>query len=418
MRKAANHPAYEPYRARLAAAPPRVAVYAGEGASHSWIWFCDLLERLGIYDVSFITCGDILAGRLASSDVLLLGGGDTYAMAASLGAEGARRIEEFVRSGGVYHGSCAGAYLVLSDVDLEPFTPFALISGSMLNVMRDPPPALCLEHKYLAPYGSDWVFHPVYGEVPLEDREGALIPAPLFGGPVMRIDDSDEVVARYAGTCARAAYPWKRTEAESFIDGKDAVASACLGSGTVSVSGPHLEHPLFPAANCLIARRFCEQPARSEARPMTGRAHTDPQVPFPAVDIEEITRQVSNARIVGFGLEKLPITWQIGVKVWEPEKIRMFLDYTWDRLPYVRRRKAEGSGVLASGDAGGEPLAESYREVTELARTLRIKVESGRDSNADAALLLGRLKELTAGFLGLCFALHSEERAEAGGATR
>jgi glutamine amidotransferase-like uncharacterized protein len=393
---------------------PRVAVYVGEGASHSWIWFCDLLERLGLYDVRFIADTDILAGRLEGIDILLVGGGDTYAMAGSLGGPGARMLESFVRGGGLYHGSCAGAYLVLSGVDLAPFTPFNLIDARMLNVMAEPPEPRCLEHKYLAPYGEEWVFHPVYGEVELRTAHAGTIAAPLFGGPVLEVSRSEEVLAEYSCTTSRAAFPWPRDEADRFIRGTSAVAWSRLGAGTVLISGPHLEHPLFVEANCLMAEAFAAHWLRRGGGTAAGEVTADPGWTVDGRELEEIRRQVSNARIIGFGLEKQPVTWKIGVKVWEPEKIRMFLDYTWDRLPYLQDRLAAGSDLLGrqasdDGRTGGESLSARYAGVTALAKTLRIKVESGEDSLADAELLLRRLKELTASFLALCFALRAED---------
>jgi hypothetical protein len=90
----------EPYRKAFTGALPRVAVFAGAGASHSWMWFADLLEQMGLFDTSFIDERSILKGGLAGFDMLLVGGGDTYAMAESLGPAGAREMESFVRDGG------------------------------------------------------------------------------------------------------------------------------------------------------------------------------------------------------------------------------------------------------------------------------------------------------------------------------
>ena len=435
LRKAAAHPSYRRCAAAFGILKPRVAVYTGEGASHSWIWFCDLLERLCLFDIGFITDSDILGGALRDFDVLLIGGGDTYAMAGSMGASGAREIEDFVRSGGQYHGSCAGAYLVLSEVDLEPFAPFSLIEGDMLNVMREPPAPLCLEHKYLAPYGSGWVFHPVYGEVELAAGPAARgldvfeangpIAAPLFGGPVLSVADESCVVADYTGATDRAAFLWPRDEAERLIKGKQAFVVRRLGDGTASASGPHLEHPLFPESNALLASVLVKHwnrcsriagvaPAlnRGPSSLSASLAPTKPDIltlrgSDPKTCIQEIKCQVSNARIVGFGLEKTPVTWKIGVKVWEPEKIRMFLDVAWDRLPFLESQA--GSGLLQA--AGLEELASGYAGVTGLAKTLRIEVESGRDSQAKAQSLLTRLKELTANFLALYFELRLQEQA-------
>jgi glutamine amidotransferase-like uncharacterized protein len=420
LKRAAGDPAYEQYRRVFRTGLPRVSVYTGEGASHSWIWFADLLERLGLFDVSFITDLEILDGILLGFDFLLVGGGDTYAMADSLGARGAALIEDFIRLGGMYHGSCAGAYLVLSGVDLEPFTPFDLIDADMVNVMPDPPPPACLEHKYLAPYGDEWVFHPVYGEVELSSGEAATgyttfngsgpVTAPLFGGPVLEVKDAGCILADYAGVTDRAAFPWPRERAEALLAGRQAVAIRRLGQGTVVASGPHLEHPLFPRSNILMAEALARHWERNRTAGVRTAGVSPPDrtagVP-PATSFLEIKRQVSNARIVGFGLEKLPVTWRIGVKVWEPEKIRMFLDYAWDRLPYLEREAARGHELPA---VTLEEIASGYGDVTQLAKTLKLMVEAGQDSQAQAQSLLTRLKELTARFLSLYFALRLEER--------
>lgn len=422
MRKAAGDPAFKDLRRALAGSPA-LAVYTGQGASHSWIWFCDLAERLGTFDVRFVTASEILGGCLQGSDFLLVGGGDTYAMAESLGEKGAALIEAFVREGGLYHGSCAGAYLVLSGVELEPFTPFRLVDADMVNVMADPPAPRCLDHKYLAPYGTEWVFHPVYGEVSLargaaaRDYEcftGGDIAAPLFGGPVLSVADVSETLAGYSGATSRAAFLWPAEEAEMLLAGREAVAIVRTGRGTAVASGPHLEHPVFPRANALMGEAFARHWRDTERRAGRAAGGTAPAVGAPMDEgaLLEIKREVSNARIVGFGLEKMPVTWRIGVKVWEPEKIRMFLETAWTRLP--RLEQAASDGRLAPRGSL-EALAEGYRGVTILARTLKLEVESGQDSQAEAESLLTRLKELTASFLTLYFALRLEEQGGPGG---
>ncbi|HEY5473152.1 MAG TPA: hypothetical protein VIK32_08175, partial [Candidatus Limnocylindrales bacterium] len=228
----------------------------------------------------------------------------------------------------------------------------------------------------------------------------------------------------YAGTTDRAAFLWPRYEAERLIKGKQAFAMRRLGEGTASASGPHLEHPLFPESNALLASvlvKHWQNRNHSEGvssalngLPTSISVDLAPARPHilasrgsdPKTCIREIKRQVSNARIVGFGLEKTPVTWKIGVKVWEPEKIRMFLDVAWERLPYLEERA--GSGLPADEL---EELACGYASVTSLAKTLRMEVESGRDSQAEAQSLLTRLKELTASFLALYFELRLQEQA-------
>jgi len=436
--RAFRNPVFVPYGEAFGRVMPRVAVFVGAGASHSWIWFADLLERLGIYDVEFITEHSVLSAGLDRMDFLLIGGGDTYAMAEALGEPGARAIEDFVRRGGLYFGSCAGAYLVLTGVDLEPFTPFNLVDGNMINVMPDPPPPRCLEHKYLAPYGEEWVFHPVYGEVEIASTRASLVfpcfednhlRTTLFGGPVLEAARVEDVIAVYSGLSDRAAYMWERNEAARLLTGRPAVIRAELGRGIAIVSGPHLEHPLYPHSNALIAEMMSiywsrdpglrdpaqgvdfHSPSRGEGQggggaKANGQHDASPLHPGlrdPAKQREvrellyEIKRQVSNARIVGFGLEKLPVIWKIGVKVWEPAKIRMFLDCAWSRLDTLDAN----AGTLDPEDLA--PLAHGYSEVTLMARNLKMEVESGKDSRATAESLITSLKELTARYLSLYY---------------
>ena len=92
---------------------PSIAVYTGEGASHSWTWFADIFERTQIDTVAFVDETALAAGALDSADVLFVSGGDTFAIAAALGQQGARVLERFIRGGGMYIGACAGAYLLL-----------------------------------------------------------------------------------------------------------------------------------------------------------------------------------------------------------------------------------------------------------------------------------------------------------------
>ena len=408
-RRAAGDPVFDRYRRVFSEGStlyPRIAVYTGSGASHSWIWFADIFDRLGLFDVLFIDESSIGETGLSGFDAFFIGGGDTYEMASSLGEDGALAIDGFVRDGGLYFGSCAGAYLVLSGVDLEPFTPFNLIEGAMLNMMAAPPEPRCLEHKYKSAYGDGWVFHPVYGEVTVTGPHRAIGPvfnAPLFGGPVMGGARSEDVLAEYSGLTERAAYLWPRREAEEFMVGRAAVLRSGLDGGTVVVSGPHLEHPLYTAANALAAEVLTEhfkgRPGRVSRPSRSAASNSDP-----APLLLEIKRQVSNARIVGFGLEKMPVAWRLGRKVWEPEKIRMFLECAWERLPFME----EHAELMGPSGGGLEPLARGYADVTRISKSLKMRIESGRDSQAEASMLLLSLKELTARFLSIYFRLRLE----------
>lgn len=409
------------YRERFTAAPlPRVAVYRGAGASHSWTWLAELLDRLGLFDTSFLDERDILAGRLGEFDALLVGGGDTYEIAGALGPVGAGEVERFVRAGGRYFGSCAGAYLVLTGVDLPPFDPFNLVEGGMLNFMEEPPPPRCLEHKYLAPYGRGWVFHPVYGEVDILDLNagsvpggGAAVRTVLFGGPVLQARGASRVAAEFCSLTARAAFLWPREAADGLVLGKPAALECSLGEGMAMVSGPHLEHPLFPAANCIVARFLSGAERRGAGAPGSGKSWSGDVTGSADDALLDLRRALSNARIVAFGLEKMPVWWKIGVKVWEPEKIRLFLECAWRRLPELRESFSPGGAprrVPPPRPDGLAGLAQGYAGLVPRLKELEEKVEAGKESSSDAASLLADLGALTAGFLSLYFSLRLEER--------
>jgi hypothetical protein len=228
-------------------------------------------------------------------------------------------------------------------------------------------------------------------------------------------------VARFAELSDRAAYPWPREEAGALMSGHPAVVLARVGLGTAVASGPHLEHPHYPTGNALAAElisRHWEQ--RSTAGPDAIEDTPRPDIAgteLPAWEgsparegtgttslLRDIKREVSNARIVAFGLEKMPVTWRIGVKIWEPEKIRMFLECAWNRLPYL-----EGRNLPA--DCAGElrRLGHGYGDVTGLTRALKLKVESGEHSQPEAQELLTLLKALTSSFLALYFSARFSE---------
>lgn len=211
------------------------------------------------------------------------------------------------------------------------------------------------------------------------------------------------------------------------MTGRPAVVLAHVGRGTAVASGPHLEHPHYPTGNALAAElmsRHWEQRAASSRQENDGRTRSPVAGPeLPAAEsyaadegagtaalLRDIRREVSNARIVAFGLEKMPVTWRIGVKVWEPEKIRMFLECAWNRLPYLQGRALP---VDYAGELGS--LGRRYADVTRLTRALKLKVDSGEDSQAEAVKLLSLLKELTAGFLALHFSARFRETNAARG---
>ncbi|MBU0465841.1 MAG: hypothetical protein KKE12_19980, partial [Proteobacteria bacterium] len=60
---------------------PKIGVYAGSGTSHSWLWFVDLFEKAGFYDLVFLDEFFVQNNDIKALDVLVVSGGDTFAVA-------------------------------------------------------------------------------------------------------------------------------------------------------------------------------------------------------------------------------------------------------------------------------------------------------------------------------------------------
>lgn len=87
----------------------RIALYGSGGSPYH---HAAILARAG-HSIGFVFPQDIGAGALDGFDAFVMPGGGYLAMAgqlAPLGVTGCRAIREYVESGGMYIGSCAGAY--------------------------------------------------------------------------------------------------------------------------------------------------------------------------------------------------------------------------------------------------------------------------------------------------------------------
>jgi hypothetical protein len=89
--------------------PLRIAMYGGGGAPFN---HARVFAELGFF-VDFISPQEIRHGALSEFDVIGMPGGGGLAMKGQLdplGEQGCQIITEFVQNGGLYLGSCAGAF--------------------------------------------------------------------------------------------------------------------------------------------------------------------------------------------------------------------------------------------------------------------------------------------------------------------
>lgn len=94
-----------------AAAPVKVAVFAGEGARKTKGPVSEVIDKLPGFETTLVTAADIRAGKLKDYKVLIQPGGSGSGQAKDLGEDGRAKIKEYVQNGSGYVGICAGAYL-------------------------------------------------------------------------------------------------------------------------------------------------------------------------------------------------------------------------------------------------------------------------------------------------------------------
>ena len=387
----------------------RVGIYVGEGASHSWTWFVDLMEKYAYGRLCLIEEDDF--ARLApEQDVLLVSGGDTFAVARALEPPGARALEDFLQRGGLYIGSCAGAYLPLNS-SKAPLNTFNFVKCRINNLTRDLPPVHQLPLKFSTKYGCDYIYHPVREDVRVRMEEGFPIwggrevSVPLYGGPPLNL--SEDIVPRavYTGFTERTRFLTDKEIAETVYLGKVAACEKSFGKGRMVLLGPHFEHPWFPEGNDIIHQWIelhvhPERPAVStemNKKPDKKKRRVRKGALAPQIQ-KDFKREISNLRIRAHAMTRQSVHWQIGAKVYEPEKILHFVDAIWKRL--------EGTRSLSSGNPSKgiqEVLVEQAAECNRLLKSLASKIDSGEESEELAGEMFASLKELVVGFLGLYF---------------
>lgn len=383
--------------------PPRLGIYVGAGASHSWLWLVETCEALGLTDLTLLDENEMASGGLAGLDALCVSGGDAFALAGALGRAGAEALEGFLSRGGIYLGSCAGAYLCLRS-SKEPLKHFNFSQARISNLARELPRPLTLPEKFSTPYGCAHVFHPVREALWLEAAPtgpfagAGRLAAPLYGGPAMISEDPSTVLATYAGFHPRTRFLAPRLLAEQTLLGRAAALRVERGPGRLYLFGPHLEHPGFPAANRLLLRALAWDLPAAPPSPPARRSAVWLEGPAARELTRELRRELSNSRIVAVGLEDHPARWLIGAKVHEPAKLRVFVEAAWRRLPALERAAA-----LPTGAEEAHALAAAWRGVTLGLRRLRGELERGEDALGLAAGVFADLRRACVGLLRLRF---------------
>lgn len=385
---------------------PRIGIYTGQGSSHSWLWFAELFDRCGLHALTFLNEQDIQKDALHQLDVLAISGGDTFGIASALNDQGAQSIKKFVSSGGLYLGSCAGAYLPLNS-SKGPLDLFNFVQAKITNLSKNLPQTLQMTHKAYVCYGCQYLFHPVREEVALQVTAQApfcssgVLLAPLYGGPGMIPADSCEALALYSDFTEKTQYLVPSDLARKTLIPQAAIVRSCLGKGHFYLMGPHLEHPYFPEANKLILDCIYWETANAKKEPQQAELEVL-QGSKKAELVKTLKRELSNSRIVSTGLELMPLYWMIGNKAYEPLKFRVFLESMWTRIPTL-----EKASSLTAQAGSFDKISATAAQTTILLRELKTSLDREKETTALAGKCFQVLQELAAGFFDLYFKTRS-----------
>jgi hypothetical protein len=216
------------------------------------------------------------------------------------------------------------------------------------------------------------------------------------------------VLAEYAGFTESTEFLIDRDIAGASLLGNAAAIKKAYGSGTFYLFGPHFEHPDYHEANGLLFEIF--NGIKTSQR--SGAVGTVRQ-PVEKKQYLAFLSAVSNARIMALALERSSYSWLIGRKVYDPEKIRVFIETIWKRA-----RLLDATECLASIEAADiELLTAQAAEIGELNHVLRNGGQPRAQETACAERLFLTLRTAAAAFLTIYFhlkrggVLHQQRRS-------
>ena len=390
---------------------PPIGIYTGSGASHSWLWFVEILDRMGFYNVHFVGEKDILSNALEAMNVLLMSGGDTFAIAEGLGKEGSDKLKSFIEGGGLYIGTCAGAYLPLKS-SMNFLNQFNFINVKISNISRRlSETERSLFQKYTcSSYGCDFVFHVVREDVALKMMNGYQangkreMVAPLFGGPSLLPSEDIEPIATYKGFTKKTKFLVEEGLAERTLIGNIAVAKKSMGKGHLYIFGPHFEHPDYPWCNLFLAELIRKN--QNGRPPQVQKDFSGNPIKGEALRelLKDLKRELSNSRIMASGMDDFSVSWLIGNKYYEPEKISVFINTVWNKL-----KDLESTPGLEVEKESLLRCIEISKEITKDVKIIKSEIKERGDATPLASKLFLNLKILSSHFFKLYFKVKRDQ---------
>jgi hypothetical protein len=125
--------------------------------------------------------------------------------------------------------------------------------------------------------------------------------------------------------------------------------------------------------------------------------------------IRDIKRELSNCRIVALGMEMMPVSWLIGMKVYDPAKIRVFLEAMWTRIKSLEKQEE-----VIFTDGEDSQIVDYASDTTILLRKIRKDAVKGLDTLHLAQQIFKNLNIMTTKFMTIYFRTFNSEFRELG----
>jgi len=243
---------------------PLIGVYSGEGAGPYYTQdMVEALEEMGFRKVSLLT-GPLTPGDLSSLDALIFGGGDSFQILSSMKPEEARLIRQFVESGGVYIGVCAGAMLPVKPVNilgaayglLEAWEELQVVECEILSDSVSEPRWPVFSSRRL---GEVLRTYPVKGLVKSKIVKRGLLTlgyreevTMLHTGPLIKAKDPKQVFGVIGSVSESAEYGLPCENAVEKAQGASSIIMVEHGSGKIVLFTSHVESIETPAVHGLL----------------------------------------------------------------------------------------------------------------------------------------------------------------------
>jgi len=297
-----------------------------------------------------------------------------------------------------------------------PLNLFNFVNVKITNLAKNLPETTQANYKFCTSYGCSFIFHPVRetvklklnGDLNKDSHQGFT--APLYGGPGMIHDQEENILAYYSDFTDQSAFLVNRKIAADTLIGKAAVIRIPFQQGCFYLFGPHLEHPHYPDANAFVADAILWDTALTSCNGSFKETGKDRGLFNDTHGLETINgkqskdlinclkRELSNSRIAASGLEFLPISWMIGKKRYDPEKIRVFLESLWKRIKPLEKKNS-----LTVYPGMVNQLTYLAEQMTRQIRGIKKDVKHHKDTLEQATHLFENLQQLSITFFGLFF---------------